>query len=372
MDKRRRLTRAKKKNSSFLSIFKSVELPDNEFSLHYNIERPSIGEGSFGRIFKAYKKEETDLSDENAVAVKQLDKSKMKEKDFIQVEEEVNALEKLSHSYIIRFLSTYDTTDYYYIVMEFVVGSDLSNYLLDNGPMSEDHAKKCVYQIIAALSYCKKEGVVHRDIKPANVLITGDITEDPLIKLIDFGLCAIVDLKVQSTDEIHLNDWVGTLTYASPEILLQEEYNFKTDMWSLGVLTYEILAGKKPFKYEKNKRYARKRFIKKIVNGKFSLGGKEWKKVTMSAKRFIFSLMQVDVDNRMTPKEAKQHPWLAHITKNTRQSIFAIKGTEATKSKAMRQNILDKFEKVCTFKDALAYLKDELGDSDEDEEENNI
>jgi eukaryotic-like serine/threonine-protein kinase len=162
---------------------------------------------------------------------------------------EALAAARLAHPNIV---SIYDTgaeptdTDgamHHYIVMEYCGGGSLAEHLVREGPLRPERAAVIGSSVCEALAYAHRSGVIHRDIKPANVLVA----EGGGLKVADFGIAkaAFADGDVTTTGSI-----LGTVTYLSPEQLRGEEPDQRSDIYSLGVTLYELLAGRAPFEEE--------------------------------------------------------------------------------------------------------------------------
>ena len=119
--------------------------------------------------------------------------------------------------------------------MELVRGGELKKIM--KRPLTEEHARFYVMQIVLALGFLHSKMVAHRDLKPENVLINAD----GYIKLTDFGLAKIIEPEAQT------NSYCGTLEYMAPEILKDQGHSFQVDWWALGILTYEMIVGFTPY-----------------------------------------------------------------------------------------------------------------------------
>ena len=119
--------------------------------------------------------------------------------------------------------------------MELVRGGELKKIM--KRPITEEHARFYVMQIVLALGFLHSKMVAHRDLKPENVLIDAD----GYIKLTDFGLAKIIEPEAQT------NSYCGTLEYMAPEILKDQGHSFQVDWWALGILTYEMIVGFTPY-----------------------------------------------------------------------------------------------------------------------------
>jgi len=201
---------------------------------HYKIIE-KLGEGGMGVVYKA---EDTKLKRE--VAIKFLPRfisiNKAERKRF-EIEAQAAAL--LNHPNISTIYAIEETEDEMFIVMEFIDGKELKDKI-NSGPISTDEAIKIAIQLAEGLEAAHKKGIVHRDIKSSNIMITKDCK----VKIMDFGLAKIKG----GTELTKIGSTVGTVAYMSPEQAKGEVADNKTDIWSFGVVLYEMLTGELPFK----------------------------------------------------------------------------------------------------------------------------
>jgi len=184
------------------------------------------------------------------VAVKVLHSHLADDEDFLErFRFEALAAARLAHPNIV---SIYDTgaeradaegMTHHFIVMEYCGGGSLAEHLIAEGPLRPERAAVVGSSVCEALAYAHRSGVIHRDIKPANILVA----EGGGLKVADFGIAkaAFADGDVTTTGSI-----LGTVTYLSPEQLRGEEPDQRSDIYSLGVTLYELLAGRAPFQEE--------------------------------------------------------------------------------------------------------------------------
>jgi len=138
-----------------------------------------------------------------------------------------------------------------YLVMEFLQGTDLSTLLRVRGPLPIELALDYVIQGCDAVSAAHKLRVVHRDLKPSNLFLTSRNDGTPLVKVLDFGISKVLDPLREASTVTTDATVVGSPSYMSPEQMLRpREVDFKTDVWSLGVLLYELVSGRMPFEAE--------------------------------------------------------------------------------------------------------------------------
>jgi serine/threonine-protein kinase len=154
---------------------------------------------------------------------------------------EAEAAGRLSHPNIVTVYDVGEDHDLSYIAMEFIEGKDLTMFCKGNSLMPAKVALKIVGTVVQALDYAHTQGVVHRDIKPGNIMLVRDGT----IKITDFGIARITASSRTRTGII-----MGTPTYMSPEQLAGRRVDGRSDIFSLGIVLYELLTGEKPFKGE--------------------------------------------------------------------------------------------------------------------------
>jgi serine/threonine protein kinase len=149
---------------------------------------------------------------------------------------------KLSHPHIVAIFDAAADEDGSYIVMEYVDGTTLEQYTRHDNLLPIQRTIEIVYKCARALEYASRQGVIHRDIKPANVLLSGESD----IKISDFG--AALTLAAETTQV----SGIGSPAYMSPEQVKEQQLTFQTDIFSLGVLMFQLLTGRLPFKGANN------------------------------------------------------------------------------------------------------------------------
>jgi serine/threonine protein kinase len=198
-----------------------------------------LGEGGMGTVYLA----EHELI-KRKVAIKVLHKHLVSNEDFItRFRREAELLATLDHQNIVRLNEYFEHEGSLFLIMEYVDGQELDQYINNvSGPIIEGKLVPMFNQILSAMGYAHKKGLIHRDIKPANILISKD---GGTVKILDFGIAKLV------TDDIGLTKsgvQVGTVTYMSPEQVNAEEVDKLTDIYSLGVTLYQMAVGQSPYK----------------------------------------------------------------------------------------------------------------------------
>ena len=202
--------------------------------LHYKILQ-KLGEGGMGVVYLA---EDTKL--ERKVAIKFLPHyitANYEEKERFKIE--AKAAAALNHPNIATIYSIEETSDDIFIVMEYIDGIELKDKIKSN-QISLNEIVSIAIQTAEGLDVAQKQGIIHRDIKPQNIMIS----KDGLAKIMDFGLAKVSGSKPVTK----MDSTVGTISYMSPEQTRGDKVDHRTDIWSFGVVLYEMLTGELPFK----------------------------------------------------------------------------------------------------------------------------
>ncbi|MCL2068901.1 MAG: Stk1 family PASTA domain-containing Ser/Thr kinase, partial [Oscillospiraceae bacterium] len=198
----------------------------------------SIGKGGMANVYKAM-----DLIDERIVAVKILRDEYLDNTEFLRrFKNESKAIAVLSHPNIVRVYDVSFTDSVHSIVMEYIDGVPLKSYIERQGAIEWKHALHFTLQILHALQHAHDKGIVHRDIKPQNIMLL----ENGDIKVTDFGIARFARSEVRTISDRA----IGTVHYISPEQAMGGNTDEKSDIYSVGVMLFEMLTGKLPFEAE--------------------------------------------------------------------------------------------------------------------------
>jgi serine/threonine protein kinase len=234
-----------KNTSNFLTdgyVLKEIKYESiydiKNFKHHLVNGKPKLlGYGSFGNVYL-----EINKINKKFYAIKHIEKRRiLKALNTLEpIYNEIKIQSKICHPNIVKILYANESEKYFDIVLEYANKGNLFYYIKDNEYLSESQSFKIFIQIVNAIYFLHKNNFIHRDIKPENILLF----DKNIAKLCDFGWC------VEFKDEPR-NTFCGTTEYMAPEMLNEKNYGKEIDIWSLGILLYEMLHGHSPFKPDK-------------------------------------------------------------------------------------------------------------------------
>jgi serine/threonine protein kinase len=302
----------------------------------YIITERIIGKGTFSQVYKGLNSETDEL-----VAIKKIEIEKLDTNLLNRMEIEIKLLKEFSHPNIVEFkdfikITTYESGKLQqsdisqncltssnsvkhkqteektpkiiaYLILEYCAGGDLHNYL-KKGSISEVTAKKFIRQLAEGIAYLKNKNVFHRDLKPHNILLNGVCDT---IKITDFNFVKLID-----NNNIDLSETIcGSPLYMAPEILTDNfnGYSSKSDLWSIGLIFYEMLHGKHPFNDAINIIDLKKKIIRPIVIKS---------DLSENAKHLLIQLLKLDPDKRITYQEFFNHPFLERSLSDIPENPF--------------------------------------------------
>lgn len=280
-----------------------------DIKMDYIFGKNTIGEGSFAEVRIAKKKNDP-LN--NFFAVKSIFKPSVDPETYPYLINEIKLLVSLSHPNIIKFIESYQDEYYLHLVMEYCSGGELFNKILKKKKLSEEAISKIIWNLLSAIAYCHSKGIVHRDIKPENILLENNDkvskNEDDYsgLKLIDFGLSKKFD------NHEKLKSVLGTNYYIAPEVL-EENYDAKSDIWSIGVITYFLISRKLPFYDSMNNNNI---IFEKIKTKEPCFKNKTiWGDISNEAINFIKLCLIKNPDKRPSANQALTNAWFLNIRK---------------------------------------------------------
>ena len=245
-----------------------------------------IGKGTFSKVYIGYEK----TAPETKYAIKKIyRKNNIKYVKYLNLEIEI--MNKLNHRNIIKLYNTIYTEKHVFLILE-LCDTDLYSYIHKN-IITEKDTQYIVKQIIEAIKYIMDNNIVHRDLKPHNILINEKTKE---IKLCDFGFAR------EFKDTLLTDTICGSPLYMAPELLQNQKYNIKSDIWSLGIIMYEIVMKNHPFKSNNISD-----LINKINNNKPILNNSSF---SNECKELISNLLIVDYNKRLDWYDIFTNRWL--------------------------------------------------------------
>lgn len=203
-----------------------------------------------------------------------------------------------SSQHIVRLHAVHETRSETALILELATGGELQTIIDNKGQLSEEKARTCMREILRALNHLHKQSIIHLDLKPQNILLSGNDVEDGL-KLCDFGIARIVG------DTGKIMEILGTPDYVAPEVLQYEPLSLRTDIWSIGVLTYVLLTGYSPFGGD-NKQETSLNITKCLLDFPDYL----FENVSEDAIDFIKCALRIKPKERPTVDECLEHRWL--------------------------------------------------------------
>ncbi|KAG9401055.1 hypothetical protein AC1031_009813 [Aphanomyces cochlioides] len=277
----------------------------------------TIGRGTFGKV-----KIGMHLSTGEKVAVKILEKCRILEiADAERVAREIKILKRNFHSNVIQLYQVIDTSEAIYLVMEYIDGGEMFEYIVKHHRIREKEAVFMFLQIVEALNYLHQNDVTHRDLKPENLLLQSSNGSAIVVKVVDFGL--------SNTHENgrHLQTACGSPCYAAPEMIEGRPYiGPKADIWSLGVVLFAMVCGYLPF--EDNNTSV---LYKKILSGQY----KAPNYISPAVQDLIRRILETDPDKRYTLADIRSHAWCKTLDMPLPLNAFASRGEQAINQQAL-------------------------------------
>lgn len=252
---------------------------------HYKIGK-QIGSGTYGKVKAAY-----NLTTSKKRALKIIPKSLLRRSKEKGVHTELEILSLTDHPNIIKIYEYFEDKINYYLILELAQGESLFSFISKQRHLAEEQAKRILLQLISAVNYLHNRDILHRDLKTENIMVEN---EDLSVKLLDFGAGVFLNKGKK------LKDIVGSYHYIAPEVL-KESYDFKCDLWSIGVIMFLMLFGYPPFRGNSPSQI--KQGISEYSIDFSGLGCSE------DARSLLKGLLERDARSRFSAEEALDHRW---------------------------------------------------------------
>jgi len=270
----------------------AFDLPTDPKSIGPWILGECVGKGASGRVKIAKHRRTGQLAAVKILPMAPLVNSRASlatqqaksEKQRLGIDREITMMKLMNHPNIMRIYDVYEGDKELFLVLEYVEGGELFDFLVNRGRLPPNEALIYFRQIVYGLNYAHTFSIIHRDLKPENILIAS--LSPPQIKIADWGMAAFAPPTLQ------LETSCGSPHYASPEIVNGEKYQGNaTDIWSCGVILYALLTGRLPFD-DKNVRT----LLSKVKSGKYEMPS--W--IDPLARDLLSKMLIVDVKERIT------------------------------------------------------------------------
>jgi serine/threonine protein kinase len=309
----------------------------------YFIFKDEIGFGSFSKVYKVIH-----ISKKETYALKKISKSRLNKTLIDKFMNEIELMKTLNHLNIVKLIDYYVNDKYIILILEYCNCGSLKNLL--NKGLNENEIRPIVYQIVNGMYYLNKMGIIHRDLKPDNILLTTNAfsNEENLVKIIDFGFS-------NNNSELY-NTICGTPMYMSPEIIAGLKYNSKSDIWSLGIITYELFHNKHPYDNPKSLQ----QLNNNILNNKILYRND----ISPYFLDLLHRLLEMNPTNRIDYDALLNHPWFFSktlINNDQKDDIFFMELIGDSSNSTLNQNnsnkkIINDFDKTTYLEDNVEYL----------------
>lgn len=260
-----------------------------------------LGEGITGQVRLV-----TSKKDGSVCAMKSLNVAKMDPHQLQELKLEIELLNQLDHPNVVSLFEVFESSDNISLVMEHCCGGDLSRRRYT----TEAQVQSVVYQLTEAVAHCHYVGIVHRDLKMENIMFVSPDSDS--LRLIDFGLAAKYRGRVAwgqddgNEKKRVMQTACGTAYYMAPEMLDEDKYTEKVDVWAIGVISFMLVTGRPPFEG-----MSEKAVFQKIRRGQCAFHSSVWGRLSPQATSFTKSLLTVEPRKRPSAREALDLPWLS-------------------------------------------------------------
>ena len=255
----------------------------------YRCDDYYIGKGGFGEVWKVNHKKTNEL-----YVIKVLDKKKIKAQKLIdQLNLEIRIMYKVHHPHIMQLINHFEDDNNFFMIMPYASRGQLYSLLRTNVKLDQKTTGQFVRETISAVKYLHEHNIIHRDIKPENILLDANYR----VKLSDFGWANFCNADEKRTT------FCGTPEYLSPEMIKKLPHDYRVDIWSLGVLLFECLAGYPPFSGQNEVE-----LLRNITNLKI-----RWPiDFPPLAKNLVMKILKINPEERPSLDEILNHSWFKH------------------------------------------------------------
>ena len=299
----------------------------------FECSKKRLGQGTFAEVFLGeWKNFDSTAAAAVKVAIKQF-------RDFNKhsglLNAEIEIMKKLDHPNIVKMISAVycdcdcenngsnerdgsdDDEPRLFVVLEYCGGGDFKHFIRGKR-MSEKHACNFMNQLKSGLQYLHSKGIIHRDLKPHNILLSSDHKQ---LKIADFGFARVIDSEALAAT------MCGSPLYMAPEVIRGEPYGANADLWSIGVILYEMLCGERPFNDVASIVALKQALTQEPI--RFKREVKE--SISSDCKELLIGLLQKDAKKRIEFKAFFEHVWFTKTDWDTPKSTISVPRTAPIK-----------------------------------------
>jgi serine/threonine-protein kinase ULK2 len=276
----------------------SSNIAVNNYTIGNYCYNRKIGRGSFSKVYKGYHKDTLEK-----VAIKVVDMEISKHlKTFM--EREIEVMKTLNHPNILKLHDVLNDSDEntMYLILEYCQKGDFYKFL-NKRALKEKHALRYMIQLANGLQHLIVNNIIHRDLKPQNILLS----DDDQIKLTDFGFARYYEINTM------VDTLCGSPLYMAPEIMKHKRYTINADLWSVGIIMYEMLVGKVPYSALTHIELLNKIENKPLIIPNF---------LSENCQDLLTKLLKKNPDERMTWDDFFSHEWFENSIEDSRENII--------------------------------------------------
>jgi serine/threonine protein kinase len=257
---------------------------------YYVVEK--LGDGCYAKVYLVQ-----DITNNEIYALKAINKIHFKSNSKLRfmLDKEAKIHKSLNHENIVKLEDYFEDANYVFFLLEYIFPGELFEILNKKKGFSEKVAADYIFQTVLALRHCQDHEVIHRDLKPENLLLN----EDGVIKLADFGWAT----------HRQGNSVVGSVHYNSPEMLRYQKYDYRSDIWAVGVLIYELLCCQQPFRGTGRNQSDREKETEKLIKQCKIYENRYTKDISKDGWSLITRILVLDPTKRPTYDQILADKW---------------------------------------------------------------
>eukprot|EP00930_Biecheleria_cincta_P047667 TRINITY_DN33092_c0_g1_i1.p1 TRINITY_DN33092_c0_g1~~TRINITY_DN33092_c0_g1_i1.p1 ORF type:complete len:542 (-),score=120.90 TRINITY_DN33092_c0_g1_i1:712-2337(-) len=304
------------------------------------------GSGSFGTVRHASCKRTG-----QPCCVKSVSKSDLPEDELVLLANEIEILSFCDHPHIIRLHHTFEDDREVHIAMQECSGGELANRLRTDGPFREHDIRVLMHQLMSGVCYLHDvRHIAHRDLKLENILLSvhSQKLSHSHLKIIDFGFAEGFQPGIKSFDVI-----CGTPSYIAPEIVTGGNYDEKCDIWSCGVMLYQMTSGRFPFRFDANVEDIYDGFSDEFFQGELHFGEKQWNSCSGNLKLTVKRMCAALVQHRFSAAKVLDSEWLKCVEDETVEELMCHMRSTRRMLQELRKLACKSLEKDSSFEASL-------------------